>query len=149
MKISHIIPRKWLGKMVEKRNARRIKEYVSISPELAPEKAEKVREISDHMARFAQKNNCSLEFTPGKDLFESSTQMNVYKRGVGIIENESSQPDIDFVFTTQTLSGSASVPEDISDRKSLMQKLKDSITTIIKNDKTWDDKLTEYGPSKI
>lgn len=132
-----------LVKKLNKRNSKRVEKYISVSDSLAPEKVAKVNQYADSLARFAEKRGCILEFTPGKDLFENSTQMNVYKKYLGIVRDKEGMPC--FACDGRSLSGQAIVPENVSDKKSVVDSLKENIKSIISNDKNWDNKFVDFG----
>lgn len=132
-----------LIKKLDNRNSERIQKYISVSNNLSPEKAAEVSTYADSLSRFAEKKGCILEFTPGEDLFQNSTQMNVYKKTLGIVRDKDGLPI--FAFDGRSLSGQSIVPEKKSDAKSVINSLKENITHIIKNDKNWDNKFVDFG----
>ena len=127
---------------IAKRTNKRINEYTSVSNSLAADKAGNIKKNLDSISKFAERKNCNLEFVPGEDLYENSAKMKVYKRGLILIRDREGMPVA--AFNNQSLSGEAFLPDKVSDNKSFMKSLRDQVKNIIKNDKNWDNKFTEY-----
>lgn len=132
-----------LIKKLDKRNARRIENYILVSDNLAPKKTEQVKQYADSLARFAEKKGCILEFTPGEDVFKNSTQMNVYKKYLGVIRSSDGLPCM--AFDGRSLSGKVIVPEDGVNNKSVIDSLKSSVKSVIAKDKNWYNKFVDFN----
>ena len=81
-----------LVKKINKRNAKRIQEYTYVSPQISKDMHEKINQNIDSIARYAARKKCNLSFVPAADLFQKSTQMNVYKRSLNIILSNQLHP---------------------------------------------------------
>lgn len=131
----------FLLRKIAKRNLKRVNEYTSISEKLSPELSKPLKNNIDSIARFAEKENCNLEFVPGTDLFQNSAEVNVYKRNYKIIEDKKGYPS--FVLSNKTLSGKAFLPDPTTDKKTFIDNIKSQVKIIIANDKNWNNKYSK------
>ena len=141
MKVAHtFLSKKSLINKLNKRNADRIKEFTSISPDLKPEVAAPIKENIDSIARFAARKNCCLEFVPAQDLFEGAAQVNVLKRGLSFILDYQNIPIV--AQSYRGLSGQAVLADNLSG-KGFMNNLRSQVKNIISNDKDWNKRFSE------
>ncbi len=124
-----------LQNKIEKRNVKRIEEYITCSANV---RSEQLRRNLDTIARFAEKKNCNLAFTPGTDLFQNSINMDVYKRGTRMMLDGLGMPL--YGVNAESLSGKAILPKTTNDRE-FLKAIKSLIKGIIANDKKWNQKI--------
>ena len=130
-----------LVKKLNKRNAKRIEQHISISENLSPEQSARVQQYSDSLARYAQRNGCTLSFVPGENLFSNSTEMRVNKKTLSIVTDDAGCPILSF--PSASLSGRVYVPEKVSGKGTVVGYLKSNIKSIINSDPSWENKLVE------
>ena len=140
MNIARLLPSKVLEKTIEKRRLNRIREYTSVADSLDPKFAQRINENIDSIAKYAQRKDCHLEFVPAEDLFHNSMQMNVYKKGISLLKDDSDLPLM--YFDLKSLSGQSVLPDNAKGID-LISCIRKAVKNIIDNNKNWVNKISE------
>ena len=125
-----------IQRQISKRTANRIKEYVSCSDKL---NSEQLTRNLDSISRYAKRHDCKLSFSPVEDSFENKIKMDVYKKGVKIVDGDDALPLC--VMNRETLSGGDVLPKCDSD-KNFMDTIRRITQKVIGNDLNWSNKLS-------
>lgn len=128
MKITRLLSKKIVHKKLENRNLRRIQEYTTVSDSLEPKFAQRINENIDSIARYAERKNCHLEFVPSQDLYQNSMQMNVYKKGISILNGNDGLPLM--WFDLKNLSGQSILSKD-AEGIDLVSQIRKAVKNII------------------
>ena len=125
-----------IQRQINKRTAKRIQEYVSCSDKL---NSEQLNRNLDSISRYAKRHYCKLSFSPVEDSFENKIKMDVYKKGVKIVDGDDGLPVV--VIDRETLSGGDVLPKCDSD-KNFMDTIRQITQKVIGNDLNWSNKLS-------
>lgn len=127
---------KRIQRTLSKRTAKRIASCVSCSDKL---KSEQLNRNLDSISRYAKRHGCKLVFSPVEDSFENTIKMDVYKRGLSIIDGDDGLPLI--VRDNYVLSGGDVLPKCESD-KCFMNNIRFIAKKVIDNTPNWSQKLS-------
>lgn len=125
--------RKKLAKEIAWRNAKRIEKHTVVSRAFRPEEIKPYKDNVDSIARFAEKNNCKLEFTPSfKKL--GTPKMKVYDTGYRDVPygNGTTYPE-----WFEKYRGEIFLPKEIAtkDKKGVMETIKAHVAKVLYGDK--------------